>query len=71
MDGKMAKRKQVKSDVPTRRNLTQFRFSEEDAQRFVKLAVEKGYIGVGDMGNQARLKAGVERMMVGELLKEN
>jgi hypothetical protein len=65
-----AKKNARKSTVPTRRNLTQFRFSEEDAQRFVKLAVDKGYIGTSDMGNQAKLKAGVERMMVGELLGE-
>lgn len=64
----VTKKSARKSTVPTRRNLTQFRFSEEVAQRFVKLAVDKGYISTSDMGNQAKLKAGVERMMISELL---
>jgi hypothetical protein len=65
---RMVKKKKRISDVPTRRNLIQYRFSESDSQELAKLAVQRGYVDIGDMGNQAKMKARVERMIVMELL---
>jgi hypothetical protein len=63
-------RKKEKSGakLPTRRNNPQLRFEEADYQRLVKLAMQKGCIDLEDIGNLARVKAKVEKMIISELL---